>query len=202
MAQAQHHRCNFPCYFVWVWKYKLAFTQININLPCPPRAIYCIRNHTAVMWDRFACCFRCIDAFFFLSAAESFLLGLPPEYASGPNSLAMNFLKEALYHLFLMWFSDLLLVKYFVDISTQRFPSFLWPSHNNKSSSRENGKWLIAGFKWFTQRSRICLPTRPGNLWAKSDQRVKGCSVEVVTTSMTMASSWSVHCPLRTPGLR
>lgn len=36
-----------------------------------------------------------LDAFFF-----------PSVYASGPNSVATNFLNEALYHLFLIWFSD------------------------------------------------------------------------------------------------
>ena len=57
------------------------------------------------------------------------------------------------------------------------------------TSSLLNGKWSIAGFRWFTHRSRTCFPTRPGNLCAKSLQRVKGSSIEFWTVSTTTASS-------------
>lgn len=123
-------------------------------------------------------------------------------YALGPYSVATNFLNEALYQRFFMWFSDLDELKNLVLISTHRFPSCLWPFHNLASSSFVKGMWLMFGFKWLTQRSRICFPTRPGNFCARSDHLVNGCSLHVVTASMTIVSSWSCHCPFRTPGFK
>ena len=108
---------------------------------------------------------------FSLSFSLSFFFGFLPvmctvaAYASGPNSFEMNFLKDAEYQRFFIWFSDLDELKHCVLISTHRLPYFLWPFQRRRSSARENGMWLMFGLRWLTHRSRICLPTRPGRTW-------------------------------------
>ena len=71
-------------------------------------------------------------------------------------------------------------------ISAQRFPSLECASRMIWSSSSLQGSLRMSGSRWLCQRSRHCLPMRPGSLAAITDHFLGPNSL---TSSTTLASS-------------
>ena len=84
-------------------------------------------------------------------------------------------------------------------ISAHLLPNWLWARISLRSSSRLHSSRLISGLRWLYQRSRHCLPMRPGSCCAILDHCL---APSWPTSSMILASSSVVHGPLTSSGLR
>lgn len=78
-------------------------------------------------------------------------------------------------------------------ISLQRFPRRAWAEIIILSSSGVQGRLQICGESWFNQRSRACLPVRPGMCSAMSDH-LRGPIFS--TRDRSSSSSSGRHGPL------
>ena len=54
--------------------------------------------------------------------------------------------------------------------STHRLPHRAWALTSAASSLCDHAVFLMSGLSWLCQRSRHCLPTRPGKRAARADQ--------------------------------
>ena len=101
-----------------------------------------------------------------------------------------------LFHLFLTAFS--VRPGRILEISHQRLPKCFCASNKTRSSSPDQSPRLMTGSKWLNQRSRHCLPIRPGSLAAMALHLTSPVFCE--TISLTILSSASLHAPLWSPG--
>ena len=82
-------------------------------------------------------------------------------------------------------------------ISAHLFPTVIWASRIILSSSSLQASLQISGLRWLCQRSRHCLPIRPGSWLAISDHFL---APYFSTSSSTFRSSSAVHGPLTSVG--
>ena len=82
-------------------------------------------------------------------------------------------------------------------ISAHLLPRVMWAYNIFRSSSSCHASLDISGFKWLCQRSRHCLPIRPGKLEAIRDHFL---APYFLTSSKTLMSSSAVHGPLTNEG--
>ena len=83
-------------------------------------------------------------------------------------------------------------------ISAHLLPNLRCARINARSSSRLHSSRLMSGLRWLYQRSRHCLPMRPGSCCAIFDHCF---APSAATSSMIFASSSFVHGPFTSSGL-
>ena len=91
------------------------------------------------------------------------------------------------------WFLDALSVRpgRYLAMSAHLLPNLLCSSSSIRSSSSVHASLRMSWSRWLCQRSRHCLPVRPGKCWATSVQLRVPCTP---TRCLTSASSCAVHC--------
>ena len=135
--------------------------------------------------------------FSFLNLTWIFLLCLHLNVRNA-KFVGYKYFEDTLCKTFLSWFSDLVELKndFILDSLTHIFPSFLWPSQRRRSFIFATKRKMVNIWNWFTQRSRILSLLQSGSCWARSDQRVNGCSNEFVTASITTYRVFLI-CPMQ-----
>ena len=130
-------------------------------LPLRSTCLACLASALAALASADLAAFLALSLPFFLAEASSALASAAAS-ASSPRASASSTLRLSV---LFQWFLMALSVRptKVLAISAHLFPNARCAMISARSSSRDHSSRLMSGFRWLYQRSRHCLPMRPGS---------------------------------------